>query len=1186
MKNQVNLDEFIPQMDTPEKVYQLFGSLGYKVLDTGLKTKPSIYNLPTKEAKLIESIFAVANYNRRFQILLFKLKEDNKEAIRNIPEKILREVDFPFIIFTPDFKTFTFTLVEKIREGPGEFKRKLTKLIVDKDNPYHTDKEIISNFILEEPTADSKAIYEVIKNAMSVERVTKKFFAEYKEVFFDLRSNYLKQVKNAKVAHEFTQQLLNRIMFLYFISKKRWIGKSDKFLKEFWEAYTNGDNKKDTFYENWLSVLFFEAFNNKFFPKDYFSKGTNSSLQLAPFLNGGLFTKQKIDELPLKVADKDLSLIFNFFNRYNFTIREDLPLEKEVAVDPEMIGKVYESLVNLSETSDERGDAGIFYTPRSEIDFMCRSSLVEYFYKHLGATPAKEDIYKLIFAKSEEEEQKAIDRLKITAVWPEMFEEQLDGLTVIDPAVGSGSFLVGMLQILTSLYKLVYKEVGRNIDDFDIKKQIIGRSLYGVDVMEWAVHVCELRLWLQLIVEADIPLEERKTSPLLPNLSFKIRPGDSLVQEIGEVNLSELGRKGLNPVVKRKITALKQAKYDYFYNNRSSKFYRSEDLLKQEEQLIFQMIIDERVLQLKKEVMTLENNGKQQNLQLPGMEKEDNQKNFIEEANKKSIEEKQGEIELLRALRQDLKQRKPFIWDIDFVEIFSDPDEAGFDIVIGNPPYVRQEKIADPVLPKEKITTANKRDYKDKLIESVKNKYPWIKKLDKKSDLYIYFYFHGFSLLNTLGTLCYITSNSWLDVGYGKDLQKFLLEHTPVYAIFDNQAKRSFESADVNTIILLAGAPSEKENTYSGERVKFVMFKKPFEEVINIKNLLTVENSLKVISNPDLRVFPATQYELLRDGWEYPSDTRQQLIDNSDMSVGGYGGNKWGAKFLRAPDIYWKIVSQHSNELTPFSKALTIKRGITTGAVSFFYLEDDIISKFKIENKYIKPVINSSRQLEKIFINEANRIFFCDESKESLEGSGALSYIKWGEKNRVNRITTVKSNSPYWYSLKGEKVDFIIFRFWDKRFWTPVTSIETYCSDNFFYGKFKGSDEIGKAQLNSTWFFFQIEIMGRVNQAEGILTTYGPDYKYIQLIQESQISQDKTTGLLKKLGQRKVLSIFEELGVNPRKIRSQTPKPLPDRKALDEVFFDALRLSKDERNEVYWSLCELVKNRLEKAKSV
>lgn len=912
MRTNIDLDEFLPTMDAPDKVYQLFESLGFKVLDSHLKTNPSVYNLPVKEAALVEKIYAVSNYDRRFQILLFKLKEENKEAIRTIPEKILREVDFPFIIFTPDFKTYTFTLVEKVREGPGEFKRKLTRLTVDCDNSYYTDKEIISNLFLEGGINNPKEIYKIIQDAMSVERVTVKFFKEYKEVFFGLKNGFAKQINDTKMAHDFTQQLMNRIMFLYFIAKKRWVGDDVNFLKKFWNLYQDKKKSGDTFYSQWLSILFFEAFNNKFSPKNYFPQEMNSILQLSPYLNGGLFTEQGLDSIGMKVSDDDFLRIYNFFNRYNFTIREDLPLEEEVAVDPEMIGKVYESLVNLSEASDERGDAGIFYTPRAEIDFMCRLSLVDYLDRHLVPTPSKDDIYKLVFAKTENDLLEAVNRLKIAAVWPNPFEDALDNLTIVDPAVGSGSFLVGMLNVLSELYKLVYRDVGRKIDDFEIKKQIIGRSLYGVDVMEWAVHVCELRLWLQLVVEAEIPLAERKTNPLLPNLTFKIRPGDSLVEEVGGINLSMRGRSTLNPAIKRKITELKQAKYDYFYNNRSSKFFQSEELLKQEETLIFQMIIDERIYQIRNQITDLEGKSKNKNLTLfeDDTKKQNEQESLFSEHNKKEVEKYEFEIQSLLEIRSNLKSKKPFIWDIDFVEIFADENEGGFDIVIGNPPYVRQEKIADPKLPKDKITVENKKEYKDKLVQSVSHYFPWIKNLDRKSDLYIYFFFHGLALLNFSGTLCFITSNSWLDVGYGKDLQKFLLEHTPMKAVFDNQAKRSFESADVNTVITLLGSPTIQENEFSDNTLRFVMFKRPFEEIINTNNLLVTENALQIISNDDFRVYPITQNDLLRDGWEYPENIEESQKEIFNLSIGSYAGNKWGGKYLRAPDIYFVILKK------------------------------------------------------------------------------------------------------------------------------------------------------------------------------------------------------------------------------------------------------------------------------------
>ena len=228
MRTQLDLDEFIPTMDTPDKVYQLFESLGFKVLDSHLKTNPSVYNLPAKEAALVEKIYAVSNYDRRFQILLFKLKEENKEAIRTIPEKILREVDFPFIIFTPDFKTYIFTLVEKVREGPGEFKRKLTKLVIDSAQPYHTDKEILTSLALSSETKNPVDVYKLFQSTFSVEKVTKKFFTEYREVFERLVREVTRQNKHLKFTlfsrdgsiENFVKILLGRLMFLYLYKRE------------------------------------------------------------------------------------------------------------------------------------------------------------------------------------------------------------------------------------------------------------------------------------------------------------------------------------------------------------------------------------------------------------------------------------------------------------------------------------------------------------------------------------------------------------------------------------------------------------------------------------------------------------------------------------------------------------------------------------------------------------------------------------------------------------------------------------------------------------------------------------------------------------------------------------------------------------------------------------------------------
>ena len=208
--------------------------------------------------------------------------------------------------------------------------------------------------------------------------MTDRFFDEYKKAFFKLRKTFESQEISVKSAHELALQCLSRLMFLYFVSKKRWLNNDPKFIKWYWYRYKeekrNGKAKEDTFYENWLRVLFLEAFNNQYSHPRFHPKDVNSILANAPYLNGGLFHRNDPDDLPFKISDNLFEEVFNFLEQYNFTIREELPLDIEVAVDPQMIGYVYESLSNVAEGIYERQDLGIFYTPAVEVDFMCRIS--------------------------------------------------------------------------------------------------------------------------------------------------------------------------------------------------------------------------------------------------------------------------------------------------------------------------------------------------------------------------------------------------------------------------------------------------------------------------------------------------------------------------------------------------------------------------------------------------------------------------------------------------------------------------------------------------------------------------------------------------------------------------------------------------------------------------------------------
>jgi hypothetical protein len=413
---------------------------------------------------------------------------------------------------------------------------------------------------------------------------------------------------------------------------------------------------------------------------------------------------------------------------------------------------------------------------------------------------------------------------------------------------------------------------------YERRKRIIGQSLYGVDVMEWAVRVAELRLWLHLVIEKELKPEERKSfRPLLPNLDFKIRVGDSLVQEIGGVNLGNLRIADISASLKGRITKLKGRKLDFYHGKA-----KDDNAIELEELRVFQAILDERIHTLTQKAKSLNaqiesSAGVQMGIQ--GIKEDDTLNKAELQAELDSIK---AELERLIPARESLKTAKdvPFVWDIAFVEIF-EGEREGFDIVIGNPPYVRTQSIADPRLPREAVTAENKRAYKAKLMQSVYITYPQFfqykrttqkarRKLDAKSDLYMYFYLHGLSLLNPNGSFCFITSNSWLDVGYGKDLQEFLLRHCHVKMILDNRAKRSFEHADINTVICLFSAPRKKRDSGLEHTAKFVMFKVAFDQILSAVIFEEIEETSDRKEALEYRVFPIVQRNLLADGCEAP----------------------------------------------------------------------------------------------------------------------------------------------------------------------------------------------------------------------------------------------------------------------------------------------------------------------------
>ena len=1229
----INIEEKVKNLKDIDSIFELFEFLGYKehLFDKSYKRNKTDFNLPKDILPNIENVYSVFNIEKHLFCFTIETKNISRPFLKAVSKSLLDNYIRALLIFTNDWQTYYFTLPQ-YEKHEGKRKLKLSTLIVDTKQIYRTDLEVISTLNITKEETYRDIWRNCWQQAFNKERVNDEFFKDFEKVFFELRTLVFNQIKDVKLAHEFAQQTLNRLIFLYFIAKKEWLVSDKKFISNFYTEYkierNKGSSPKDSFYENWLKILFFEVFN-KSFPSlgfaRYIPADLKNNLIMFPYLNGGLFNEEDFDKDGVNIPDSTFNKIFVFLDKYNFTIKEDSPLDVEVAVDPQMLGYLYESFANIAEEIYERNDLGVFYTPVSEVDFMVRRSLVEYLANHLQKIP-KDLIYKFVF---NEDKKESIEYISKHNLW-ENLEFLIEDVKIVDPACGSGAFLLGCLKVLVELTQVIERHLDRERKDFDIKKDIIGNNFFGVDVMKWALHCAELRLWLSMIVEADLP-EERRKEPLLPNFNLRLRVGDSLVQKVGGISV-DLRDLTISEKIKRKLKYLREEERR-FYNNDPSRKFGDYEAIQKEEIKIFQNILLEEIINLDIEVHKLAIQIHQPILFRDNEEviekKEKEWENIKFKI--KLLKEKQ---ESLEEIKDELKSKgKQFvIWEIDFVDVFE--EKGGFDIVIGNPPYIRTGGISPPFKPKNETSKNEIQKYKDDLIENIKIKYPFIEKFDKNCDYYIYFYFHGLSLLNPKGTFCFITSNSWLDVGYGKILQEFLIKYVPIKAIYDNQVKRSFAHASINTVIVFFGAPLIKNNknpnpTCLDNIAKFIMLKKPYEEVISSNNLIVIdrfnpdEQSVfgNIYKTDQFRIYGIKQRDLLEEGLEVKQN-KNEIFE--DKLSGEYIGSKWGGKYLRAPDIYFTILKKGKGKLVRLGDIAEVRRGFTTGANEFFYIEDvtdkiqisQIKPKIKnignfsnieeikkvglriiynkkddaywlIEKEFLRPIIKTSRECKSIIVELKNmkyKVIVCRKSKNELNRSKLLDYIKWGEMQGYSKRPTC-ANRKYWWNL-GEKIGapIIVTEKIGERYITCLNP-NKFLENKLLYGV------IPKTEINYNKIVFLLnsivcrlflEILSRqLTGAQAIADIDVNVWKDI-LILNTNIKDVKNN-----LDERITYSIFQELRFDPTKpIREQQPNPLPDRKALDDVVFDALDLTDEERKEVYWATAELVKNRLDKARSV
>ncbi len=533
------------------------------------------------------------------------------------------------------------------------------------------------------------ANYDELKSAFDVEKLSDEFFREYKVFYEDIvqyitGARYIEVKKNkyerkdmSGVNHEiydqfiviygddaeravrnYVKKLMGRLVFIQFLQKKGWLGNlagantwnsGDRdFMQSLFLDVSPED--RENFIDNVLEEIFFGEFNTK--ENERHIKNATLKKYRFPFLNCGLFDRDSDDKLDFKLPAavfcnlkfpdterkapniKDWSKkrnpyfddracgLFDFFDRFNFTIDENDPTDAEVSVDPEMLGKIFENLL------EDNKDKGAFYTPKEIVNYMVNESLIAY----LGDEP---DIRNFVLTQ---DASAFVDSKKT------QLDVKLAEVKICDPAIGSGAFPMGLLNLLCKCRQSL-QPAERQHDKKMIaalKRDIIQQNIYGVDIEKGAVDIARLRFWLSLIVDEDTP-------EVLPNLEFKIMQGNSLLESYEGIDLSGLaGERGTRERGASKVQismvfdekqAMEQIQKDL------NKFYKTDS-------------------HAEKESLTLSIN------------------NNVREYIKYIAPLKSKEIDAM-----PVPNDKFFLWHTYFRDVFSRKGKEGFDIVIGNPPY-------------------------------------------------------------------------------------------------------------------------------------------------------------------------------------------------------------------------------------------------------------------------------------------------------------------------------------------------------------------------------------------------------------------------------------------------------------------------------------------------------------------
>ncbi len=763
---------------------------GYDILTNDPKVREKAENANITEIRHAASFDFFGNELKVFDITVGDNKklENNKVGIQTVVRQYINQFEGALIIFhhqNVENQEWRFSYVEKRLNAKDSTSAKRYTYILGKGHPARTIAERFNDLESKKNKSETILLPD-LTNAFAVAPLSDDFFNEYREHYADLveyisGKRFVKkggkfveektktaasEFANAfngddKAVRDFVKKMMGRLVFLQFLQKKGWLGvpKNAKWGtgdKNFiYNLFNNADDSvKNDFLEQALEPLFFNSLNCNRGQESIAPKAIcsiyGSEIRI-PYLNGGLFEEDELDKKRVKFKKEHFESIFEFFNQYNFTIDETDTDDVEIGVDPEMLGKIFENLL------EDNKDKGAFYTPKEIVQYMCRESLIAYLETETlkpDETASKDKIKNFVLnheASSFSEKEKAV------------ILKALIDVKICDPAVGSGAFPMGMLNELLPCVQILTGEAKTRVE---LKKHIVKNNIYGVDIEKGAVDIARLRFWLAIIVDEEEPLP-------LPNLDYKIMQGNSLLESFEGEDLSNMTKQESGNLFDNGETI---AKLTQAING----FYIPHDHVAKAK---IRAQIKENIIQLLKE------------RQLPPK--------VIEDLSKLDLHE----------------NSQFFLWHTWFYDVFnrpSDRNRSGFDIVIGNPPYISAPtQLANKFLAEQR----------EKIIKS--NNY---KSLYQKWDLYIPFIELGLNLNCQNGITTMIVPFPLTNQLYAKILRKMIVKENNMFELVDLNGTKIFDNATVSNCIPFIKKSAPKDKTWISHINENLEIRKSFEQ--------------------------------------------------------------------------------------------------------------------------------------------------------------------------------------------------------------------------------------------------------------------------------------------------------------------------------------------------------------------